>query len=65
MGTAPHKSSGPEGVTGSLISQMIASISGLLVGLLCRGDFATAAFILTASLIFAFAGWWARGLKTG
>ncbi len=53
----------PEGVSGNLISQLIASISGLFVGLLYRGDFTTAAFVFTASFVFAFAGWWARGLR--
>jgi hypothetical protein len=53
----------PECVSGNLISQLIASISGLFVGLLCRGDFASAAFVFAASFIFAFAGWWARGLR--
>ncbi|NTA59911.1 hypothetical protein G6L32_14860 [Agrobacterium tumefaciens] len=64
MNAAPQKSSESEGVSGSLVAQMIAAISGLLVGLLCRGFFAMAAIVLATALIFAFAGWWARGLKT-
>ncbi|MCZ7463978.1 hypothetical protein [Rhizobium rhizogenes] len=50
-------------VSGSVIAMVVASISGLLVGVLVRGDFAAAAFVITTAVVFSIAGWWARGLQ--
>ncbi|MBC8716387.1 hypothetical protein [Ochrobactrum sp. Marseille-Q0166] len=54
----------PDGRGGAVIVSMgLGGISGLIVGLLCRGELLLSGVVCSVAVFCGLAGWWARGLR--
>lgn len=51
-----------EGSPGAVIGLATASISGFIVGILVRGELFVAVVVIVVAIVFAFAGWLAKGM---
>ena len=59
-GDAENEADRPGGAV--IVPMGAAAISGFVVGLLCRGEFALAGVALLLALFCGYTGWWARGV---